>query len=118
VIPIHATSSVNDTSIHRRHSQSSNAKHRRLSIASVVHGDSLGAVLPTDQVTLKRHLGLFSGVCFIIGTIIGKLLNLIFHVSTIIVSSYQVLEYLFLQKAFYEEHNPLVFVSLYGWHVD
>ena len=30
------------------------------------------------DVTLKRHLGLFSGVCFIVGVIIGKLLYTVF----------------------------------------
>ncbi|CAF1234980.1 unnamed protein product [Adineta ricciae] len=33
---------------------------------------SLASVAPNDEVTLKRHLGLFSGVCFIIGIIIGS----------------------------------------------
>ncbi len=46
-----------------------------MSVASLVYPDPLGAVLPTDEITLKRHLGLFSGVCFIIGSIIGKLLT-------------------------------------------
>jgi hypothetical protein len=39
-------------------------------------------VLPTDEVTLKRHLGLFSGVCFIIGSIIGNLLTLVFFICS------------------------------------
>jgi len=43
-----------------------------LTIGSIVKLDSLKVALPTDAVTLKRHLGLFSGVCFIVGGIIGK----------------------------------------------
>jgi hypothetical protein len=52
--------------------------HRRLSVASIVQPDPLKAVLPTDEVTLKRHLGLFSGVCFIVGLIIGNVSSLLF----------------------------------------
>jgi len=52
--------------------------HRRLSVASIVQPDPLKAVLPTDEVTLKRHLGLFSGVCFIVGRIIGNVSNAAF----------------------------------------
>ncbi|UJR36528.1 hypothetical protein I4U23_029249 [Adineta vaga] len=68
---------ITDTdSIHHRHVHSTTSqdtnKHRRASIASVVHPDPLGVVLPADEVTLKRHLGLFSGVCFIVGIIIGS----------------------------------------------
>lgn len=55
-----------------RHGQSPAVSHRRMSITSVIQGDSLKVVLPTDEVTLKRHLGLFSGVCFIISIIVGK----------------------------------------------
>ncbi|CAF1289956.1 unnamed protein product [Adineta ricciae] len=63
--------------IHQRHVHPSataldTVEHRRASIASVVHPDPLGPVAPNDEVTLKRHLGLFSGVCFIIGIIIGS----------------------------------------------
>jgi L-type amino acid transporter 9 len=43
-----------------------------LTSGSIVKLDSSKDVLPTDAVTLKRHLGLFSGVCFIVGGIIGK----------------------------------------------
>jgi len=43
-----------------------------------VNADSLKDVLPTEEVTLKRHLGLFSGVCFIVGVIIGKNKYIIF----------------------------------------
>jgi hypothetical protein len=64
--------------IHRRHVQSPIAEHRRVSITSIVHPDALGAVLPTNKVTLKRHLGLFSGICFIVGIIIGNMSTLIF----------------------------------------
>ncbi|CAF3725274.1 unnamed protein product [Rotaria magnacalcarata] len=42
-------------------------------MASLVHSEPLQVVLPTDEVTLKRHLGLFSGICFIIGIVIGVL---------------------------------------------
>lgn len=31
------------------------------------------AVVSNEKVTLKRRLGLFSGVCFIVTTILGKL---------------------------------------------
>ncbi|CAF3922686.1 unnamed protein product [Adineta steineri] len=67
------SSSIADTdSIHHRHVHSPTTEHRRVSIASITHPDPLGPITPTDDVTLKRHLGLFSGVCFIIGTIIGS----------------------------------------------
>ena len=71
VIPLSSPSQTDSDSIYRRHVQTPVTPHRRLSIASIVHADSLGAVLPTDQGTLKRHLGLFLGICFIIGIIIG-----------------------------------------------
>ncbi|CAF0734828.1 unnamed protein product [Adineta steineri] len=67
------SSSLADTdSLHHRHAHSPTTEHRRVSIASITHPDPLGPITPTDDVTLKRHLGLFSGVCFIIGTIIGS----------------------------------------------
>ncbi|CAF1062901.1 unnamed protein product [Adineta steineri] len=56
-------------SIHHRHVHSSTTKHQRTSIA---HPNSLGPITSTDDVALKRHLGLFSGVCYIIGIIIGS----------------------------------------------
>ncbi len=65
--------------IHRHPFESPVIAHRRLSVASIIHADPLGAVLPTDEVTLKRHLGLFSGVCFIVGIIIGNLSNFTFR---------------------------------------
>ncbi|CAF4864026.1 unnamed protein product [Rotaria sp. Silwood1] len=52
--------------------QSPITKHRRISIISIIQPDPLKIVLPTDEVTLKRHIGLFSGVCFIVGMIIGS----------------------------------------------
>ena len=70
--PSLSPSQTDSDSTHRRHVQTPVTPHRRLSIASMVHTDSLGAILPTDQVTLKRHLGLFSGICFIVGIIIGN----------------------------------------------
>ena len=70
--PSLSPSQIDSDSIYRRHVQTPVTPHRRLSIASMVHADSLGAILPTDQVTLKRHLGLFSGICFIVGIIIGN----------------------------------------------
>jgi hypothetical protein len=76
--PISSSSSsslVDADSIHRRHVQFPNTEHRRVTIASIVQPDPLKAVLPTDEVTLKRHLGLFSGICFIVGSIIGNLSN-------------------------------------------
>ena len=61
-------------SVHRRHvSPPVPTEHRRISLASVLQADPVKAVLPTDEVTLKRHLGLFSGICFIVGIIIGKM---------------------------------------------
>ncbi len=61
--------SLADTdSVHRRKSNSTIISQRRLTLGSIVKS----VVLPTDEVTLKRHLGLFSGVCFIVGIIIGK----------------------------------------------
>lgn len=44
----------------------------RRSNAPIVDTDSGKAVDSTEKVALKRHLGLPSGVCFIIGIIIGK----------------------------------------------
>lgn len=60
-------------SVHRRRVQTLAEGHRRISLASVLHADPVKAVLPTDELTLKRHLGLFSGICFIVGIIIGKI---------------------------------------------
>ncbi|CAF1418832.1 unnamed protein product [Rotaria sordida] len=57
---------------HCRSIQSPITKHRRIPIISIVQPDSLKIVLPTDEVTLKRHIGLFSGICFIVGTIVGS----------------------------------------------
>ncbi|CAF2958561.1 unnamed protein product [Rotaria sp. Silwood2] len=60
-------------SIHRHRSdQSSITEHRHAPITSVVQPDSLKVVLPPDEPILKRHLDLFSGVCFIVGIIIGS----------------------------------------------
>ncbi|CAF1101483.1 unnamed protein product [Rotaria sp. Silwood1] len=61
-----------DSIHHYRPVQSPVTRHRRISIVSIVQPDPLKIVLPTDEVTLKRHLGLFSGICFIIGIIIGS----------------------------------------------
>ncbi|CAF2748686.1 unnamed protein product [Rotaria sp. Silwood2] len=68
------TSIADIDSIHHYRSlvQSPLTRHRRISIPSLVHPDSLKNDLPTDEVTLKRHLGLFSGICFIVGIIIGS----------------------------------------------
>jgi hypothetical protein len=79
---------VDSNSIHRRHIQSALAEHGHEPITSVAHVNPLGTILPTGEVKLKRQLGLFSGVCFIIGIIIGKLSNFISHVSIMIISSY------------------------------
>jgi hypothetical protein len=75
-------------SIHHRHAQSPVIPHRRVSVASIVQPDPLKVVLPTDEITLKRHLGLFSGVCFIIGSIIGNLSILIFSSPHLIIACY------------------------------
>lgn len=77
------TSSQTDTdSIYRRYMHAPNTTHQRFSVTSAVQPDSEGTVLSTDQVTLKRHLGLFSGVCFIIGIIIGILFDLIVYLCS------------------------------------
>lgn len=54
-------------------------RHRRVqssttepSIASITHAEPLQVTEPVEQVTLQRNLGLFSGVCLIVGVIIGK----------------------------------------------
>ncbi|CAF0777144.1 unnamed protein product [Rotaria sordida] len=60
-------------SIHRhRPDQSPITEHQHVSITSNVQSNVLKVVLIPDEPTLKRHLGLFSGVCFIIGIIIGS----------------------------------------------
>ena len=41
-------------------------------LATLVSPNISTITLPKDELVLKRHLGLFSGVCFIIGIIIGK----------------------------------------------
>jgi hypothetical protein len=104
--------------VHRRHVESPITEHRRLSAGSIVHPDPLKAVLPTDKVTLKRHLGLFSGVCFIIGTIIGESLHIVCLFLITIICSYQVRVYLFHPKVSYEKHNLSVCVWSFGLHVD
>ncbi|CAF3398829.1 unnamed protein product [Rotaria sp. Silwood1] len=66
-------SKVETDSIHRqRRVQSPSSQHRRSSVTSSSQPDTLKAGLPIEEVTLKRHLGLFSGVCFIVGIIIGS----------------------------------------------
>jgi hypothetical protein len=65
--------SLADTdSVHRRQSNTPIITHRRLTAGSIVKPDSINDVGPNEEVTLKRHLGLFSGICFIVGMIIGK----------------------------------------------
>ncbi|CAF4558375.1 unnamed protein product [Rotaria sp. Silwood1] len=59
-------------SIHRRQSNSSIIQKRHLTNEIFNKQDSLNNVLSTDDIALKRHLGLFSGVCFIVGMIIGS----------------------------------------------
>jgi hypothetical protein len=81
-------SPANTDSIHRRPVQSSVTPHRRRSIASILEPDPLKVVLPTDEVTLKRHLGLFSGICFIVGIIIGKLSSLAFSFVHLMILCY------------------------------
>ncbi|CAF1531125.1 unnamed protein product [Rotaria sp. Silwood1] len=61
-----------DSIHHYRPVQSPLTKHRRISIISIVQPDPLKIVLPTDEGTLKKHLGLFSRICFIVGSIIGS----------------------------------------------
>ncbi|CAF2801060.1 unnamed protein product [Rotaria sp. Silwood2] len=64
---------IESNSIHRHRSdQSSITEHRHAPITSVVQPDSLKVVLPPDEPILKRHLDLFSGICFIVGIIIGS----------------------------------------------
>ncbi|CAF2946510.1 unnamed protein product [Rotaria sp. Silwood2] len=66
-------SKVESDSIHRqRRVQSPSSQHEHSSITSSSQPDTSKAELPIEEVTLKRHLGLFSGVCFIVGIIIGS----------------------------------------------
>ncbi|CAF3832093.1 unnamed protein product [Rotaria sordida] len=66
-------SKAESDSIHRhRHVQSPSSKNQGLSVISNSQPDVLNSTLPTVEVTLQRHLGLFSGVCFIVGVIIGS----------------------------------------------
>ncbi|CAF3395054.1 unnamed protein product [Rotaria sp. Silwood1] len=66
-------SKVETDSIHRqRRVQSPSSQHRHSSVTSSSQPDTLKAGLPIEEVALKRHLGLFSGVCFIVGIIIGS----------------------------------------------
>jgi len=52
--------SLADTdSVHRRHSNSTPIQNPHSTAESIAKPDSLKDVLPTDEVTLKRHLGLF-----------------------------------------------------------
>lgn len=44
----------------------------RRSNAPIVDTDSGKTVQLPEKVVMKRHLGLVSGVCFIVGMIIGK----------------------------------------------
>ncbi|CAF4949119.1 unnamed protein product, partial [Rotaria sp. Silwood1] len=60
-----------DSIYRHRPGQSPITEHRHVPITSIVQTDPLKAVLLQDEPTLKRHLGLFSGICFIIGAIIG-----------------------------------------------
>ncbi|CAF4190769.1 unnamed protein product [Rotaria socialis] len=58
--------------VHRRPSGAPSIQLSRLSTGVISRQDSLENVISKDEVTLKRHLGLFSGVCFIVGIIIGS----------------------------------------------
>jgi hypothetical protein len=58
--------------VHRRPSSASSTQLSRLSTGVISRQESLERVISKDEVTLKRHLGLFSGVCFIVGIIIGN----------------------------------------------
>ncbi|CAF3775299.1 unnamed protein product [Rotaria magnacalcarata] len=65
-------SKVESDSISRhRRGQSPTTDHRHKSISSITPSDPLTVTLPADEFTLQRHLGLPSGVCLIIGVIIG-----------------------------------------------
>ncbi|CAF4021696.1 unnamed protein product [Rotaria sordida] len=74
---ITATMSLNSSmtdinSIHRRQSNSFIIQQQHLTSEKINRKNSLRDELPTNEVTLQRHLGLFSGVCFIVGIIIGS----------------------------------------------
>ena len=69
---------IDTDSIHRRHVPTPIVGHRHSSVTSLVQSDSLKIHASTDAVVLKRHLGLFSGICFIVGFIIGNMSNLRF----------------------------------------
>ncbi|CAF5047557.1 unnamed protein product, partial [Rotaria sp. Silwood1] len=61
-----------DSIHHYRSVQLPLTKHRCVFIISIVQPDPLKIVLPTDEVILKRHFGLFSRMCFIVGNTIGS----------------------------------------------
>jgi hypothetical protein len=64
-----STRQIDTDSIHRRHVPFPITEHRHSSVTSFVQHDA---------VVLKRHLGLFSGTCFIVGIIIGNMSNINF----------------------------------------
>lgn len=65
--------SLADTnSVYCRRSNAPIITPQRSIVGSIVEPDLLKDVELTEKVAMKRHLGLFSGVCFIIGIIIGK----------------------------------------------
>ena len=67
------TFSITDAdSVHRRYGHSTGSREPSLAAGSTLQSNPIDGGLPTDEVTLKRHLGLFSGVCFIVGIIIGE----------------------------------------------
>ncbi|CAF1234253.1 unnamed protein product [Adineta steineri] len=69
-----SNASMADTdSVYRRQSSSTIVSHQYSTTnASTNKSNTSDDVLQTDEVTLKRHLGLFSGVSFIVGIIIGS----------------------------------------------
>ncbi|CAF2053480.1 unnamed protein product [Rotaria magnacalcarata] len=62
---------ASNDSVHR-HGQSVIIENRRASTKFNNQPELLTAESPKDEVVLKRRLGLFSGVCIVIGTIIGS----------------------------------------------
>ncbi|CAF5061712.1 unnamed protein product, partial [Rotaria sp. Silwood1] len=70
--PISSNAHVDSTSVQERRMNSPLTESRNSTNEPIEEVDSAkGEVFSNERKTLKRHLGLFSGIAFILGMIIG-----------------------------------------------